>query len=171
MQFATLEEAIKAESGVPLEFTKIRGFFRLQIESQSGEIVGDTGWQENQVTNLGFNEYLVSTLGAIAGSKQVSHMALGTGGAPAASDTTLAGEVVKRAAVTAATSSSSKTVQFTATFASANSFVTDTRNISNIALGHTSTAGAATIFAGNTFASSSVATNQNVNATYNIIFS
>jgi hypothetical protein len=169
MQYQTLDQAMSAEDK-PNESVKIRGFFRLQIE-ENGEIVGETGWQKNQVVDLGFNQYLVSTLGAIAGSKQVTHMAIGTGGAPAASDTTLAGEQSVRAAVTAATSSSSKAVQFTATFASANSFVTATKNISNIALAHTSTAGAATIFAGNTFASSAVATNQNINASYVISFS
>lgn len=169
MKYETLEQAMAVEDQ-PQETIKIRGFFRLQIE-EDGKIVGDSGWQKNQVVDLGFNQYLVSTLGAIAGSKQVTHMALGTGGAPAASDTTLAGEQSVRAAVTAATSSSSKTAQFTATFASAVSFVTATKNISNIALAHTSTAGAATIFAGNTFASSAVATNQNVNATYSIVFS
>lgn len=169
MQYHTLEQAMAAQDA-PQEMMKIRGFFRLQLE-ENGVIVGDSGWRKNQVVDLGFNQYLVSTLGAIAGSKQVTHMALGTGGAPAASDTTLAGEQSVRAAVTAATSSTSKAVQFTATFSSANSFVTATKNISNIALAHTSTAGAATIFAGNTFASSAVATNQNVNATYVISFS
>ena len=169
MSYATMEQAMAAPAP-PQEGLKIRGFYRVHIE-QDGEIVGDSGWHENQVTNLGFNQYLVSTLGAIAGSKVVTHMALGTGGAPAAGDTTLAGEVQVRAAVTAATSSSSKTLNLTATFASAVSFVTDTRNISNIALCHTSTKDAATIFAGNTFASSAVATNQAVNCTYNIVFS
>jgi hypothetical protein len=146
---------------------KVRGSYRLKI-TEDGKVVGDTGWLYNQVVNLGFNQYLVSTLGAIAGSKQVSHMALGTGGAPAAADTSLSGEVQKRAAVTAATSSTSKTVRFTATFNSSDSFVTDTRNLSNVALVNTSSGG--TIFAGNTFASSSCATNQNVNATYDITF-
>lgn len=168
MQYATLEDAIEAEN--PTDCIKIRGFFRLQIEAETGEIIGDSGWNENVVVNDGFNDYLCKLVGAMAGSKQVSHMAIGTGGAPAVSATTLPGEVVKRAAVTAATSATSKTIQFTATFASANSFVTDTRNISNIALAHTSTAGAATIMAGNTFASSSVATNQNLNCSYSLVF-
>jgi hypothetical protein len=169
MQYKTLEQAMAAPP--PRENVKIRGFYRLQLETPDGSFVPDGGWYENQIVDLGFNQYLVSTLGAIAGSKQITHMAVGTGGAPAASDTVLAGEQSVRAAVTAATSSSSKTVQFTATFASAASFVTATKNLSNIALGHTSTAGAATIFAGNTYASSAVATNQNLNATYSIVFS
>ena len=151
------------------QMLKVRGMFRVQIE-ESGKIVGDSGWKENLVTNLGFNQYLVSALGSIAGSKYVSHMALGTGGAPAAADTTLAGELAEnvRSAVTAATSSSSKALQLTATFASANSFATANRNISNVGLFNSSSTG--TLFAGNTFASSTVATNQNVNATYTITF-
>lgn len=146
---------------------KVRGSYRLQL-TEDGKVLGDTGWIDNQIVNLGFNQYLVSTLGAIAGSKQISQMALGTGGAPAAADTSLAGEVEKRSAITAATSSTSKTVRFTATFNSSDSFVTNTQNLSNVALVNTSSGG--TIFAGNTFASSSCATNQNVNATYDITF-
>lgn len=169
MPFNTLDEAL--QSPPQHEHVAVRGFYRLQLQNEDGTFVPDAGWYENQVVNLGFNEYLVSTIGAIAGSKQISHMAVGTGGAPAAGDTTLDGEQSVRAAVTAATSSSSKAVQFTATFASANSFVTASKNLSNIALGHTSTASAATIFAGNTYASSAVATNQNLNATYVISFS
>ena len=156
------------------ESVKVKGMFRLQItEDGDGKtrIVGDTGWKHNQITDLGFNQYLVSALGSISGSKYVSHMAIGTGGAPATSDTTLAGEQSVRAAVTAATSSASKTVRFTATFASAASFVTASKNISNIGLFNTSTAAGGTLFAGNTYTSSACATNQNVNATYDIIFS
>ncbi len=148
---------------------RVHGMFRLQI-TEKDRVVGDTGWRNNQITNEGFRNYLARLLGGISGSSQITHMALGSGGAPAASATTLAGEVEVRAAVTAATSTNSKAVQFTATFASGNSFVTNTQNISNVALAATSTQGAATIFAGNTFASSSCATNQNVNATYTINF-
>ena len=146
----------------------IRGFYRVQID-EDGEIVGDSGWHENQVTELGFNKYLVSALGSIAGSLYVSHMALGTGSIPGAAATTLEGEVASRAAVTAATSSSSKTLRLTATFASSDAFVTASSNIANIALVNSVANG--TIFAGNTYASSTVATNQNVNATYDVVFS
>jgi hypothetical protein len=147
---------------------KIKGMFRLQI-TEEGKIIGDSGWKQNQITNDGFNDYLCKALGAVSGSKQVSHLALGTGGVPAASATTLAGEVQARQAITAASSSSSKTIRFTGTFSSANSFVTATANVSNIGLFNSSSTG--TLFAGNTFASSAVATNQNVNSTYDIIFS
>ena len=142
--------------------------YRVHIRNDDGSLAGDSGWQENTVVNLGFNQYLVSTLGAIAGSKQISHAALGSGTAPGVTATTLEGEVEVRAAVTAATSSTSKTLQLTATFASAASFVTNTQNISNIGLFNTSASG--TVFAGNTYASSSCATNQAVETTYQIIF-
>jgi len=158
---------------------KIKGMFRVQIE-ENGKIVGDSGWRHNQITNLGFNEYLVKQLGTGLTGSKISHAALGTGGAPAASDTSLSGEVstngsgsVVRAAVTAATSSGSKTLRNTATFSSANSFITASANISNIGLFGVSgpTTASGTVFAGNAFTSSAVATNQNVNVTYDIIFS
>ena len=147
---------------------RLHGFFRVQIDDD-GKIVGDSGWQKNTVVNLGFNQYLVSALGSLANSSYIGFAALGTGGAPAAADTSLAGEQSKRAAVTAATSSTSKTLRLTATFASSASFVTATKNISNVGLFASSAAG--TLFAGNTYASSSCATNQAVNITYDLSFS
>lgn len=157
------------------EKVNLRGFFRVAIvnpgkDGKPDEIVGDSGYVPNQVTNEGFRNFMARLLGAIAGSSQITHAALGTGGAPAAADTVLAGEQSVRAAITAATSSNSKAVSFTATFDSAVSFVTATKNLSNIGLGATSTAGAATIFCGAAYTSSAVATNQNVNVTYVINF-
>ncbi len=152
---------------------RVRGFFRVHITEpdpgEKPEIVGDSGWVENQVVNLGFNHYLVSTLGAIGGSKVITHAGVGTGTAPGAAATTLAGETDKRTSVTAATSSTSKVLRLTMTFGSSDSFVTASRNLSNIGLFNTSAAGS--LFAGNTYVSSSCATNQNVNATYDITFS
>jgi hypothetical protein len=145
----------------------LRGFFHVQIE-ENGEVVGDSGIIENQVTNDGFLHYLVELLGAIAGSSQIGYVALGTGTAPGAADTSLQGEVEVRAAVTAATSSNSKTLRFTATFASENSFVSDTVNIANLGLFALSEGGV--LFAGNTFASSSCAVNQAVQVTYDLVF-
>lgn len=147
---------------------KVVGMFRLNI-TEDGKVVGDSGWKKNLITNLGFNQYLVGSLGNISG-KAVTHAAIGTGGAPVAADTTLAGEQSVRAALTVATSSSSKTLRNTATFSSAASFVTASKNISNIGLFNTVTAATGTLFAGNTYASSTVATNQDVNVTYDIIF-
>lgn len=170
---------MKVDTEAPLEEqlfqepVKIRGFYRIQIE-EDGKIVGDTGLQENTVVNEGYRDYLARTLAGLANSKQVSHAALGTGGAPAAGDTTLSGEVThaagSRDAVAAATNGSTS-VRFTGTFASADSHNTTTVNISNIGLFQQSNTNTATIFAGAAYASSSWATNQSVNYTYDITFS
>jgi len=156
---------------VAKERVSIRGFSRVQIV-EAGRITGDSGLiGPNLVVNLGFEQFLVRTLGGMASSKTVSHVALGTGGAPAAVDTALAGEVMsstQRKTVTAAVVAS-KTQQFTATFASSDSFVTTTFNISNVGLFNTSSGG--TIFAGNTYTSSLLNTNQDVNVTYEVRFS
>lgn len=149
---------------------KLRGFFRVQITEDGKGVVGDSGWQENQVTNLGINQYIVNwLLGDTANGKSVTHMAIGTGSAPASNATALAGELVKRAAVSTSVVSS-RTAQYTAAFNSSASFTTTTVNISNVGLFNTSAATTGTIFAGNTFASSSCATNQSVNCTYQIKF-
>lgn len=150
----------------------IKGFSRVQI-TEGDKIVGDSGFTgPNQITNLGFLNYLVKLLGASAGSKQIGFVALGTGSAPNASHTTLNGEVMsstQRKAVTFG-SSGSTTAQFTATFASSDSFLTAAANLSNIGLFAAATSDD-TLFAGNTYASSACATNQNVNITYQIRFS
>lgn len=156
---------------------RLKGMFRVQI-TEDGKVVGDSGFRENQITNLGFLN-IVNQMGTSLTGSKISHAALGTGGAPAASDTTLAGEVstngsgsVVRAALTAATSSASKTLRNTATFSSANSFITASANISNVGLWQTSgpTTASGTLLAGNTYTSSALATNQNVNVTYDLIW-
>ena len=69
----------------PYEGIRVRGFFRVQIEDEQDGIVGDSGWQENVITNLGFLN-VVNQLGtSLTGSKH-SHLALGSGGAPATKD-------------------------------------------------------------------------------------
>lgn len=155
----------------------IKGFSRVQITEPQADgtekIVGDSGFcGPNQITNLGFLNYLVKLLGASAGSKQIGYVALGTGSAPNASHTTLNGEVMsstQRKAVTFGTVNST-TAQFTATFASSDSFLSAAANLSNIGL-FAATTTDDTLFAGNTYTSSSCATNQNVNVTYQIRFS
>lgn len=152
------------------DYVKVKGTYRLQLE-EDGKIVGDSGWITNAVTNVGFNDYMCKLLGAETGSKQVSHVALGSGGAPNVTATALPSEVLeasKRVAVTKATSSTSKTIRFTATFQSSDDFISTTYNLSNIGLYNSATDGS--LFAGNTYTSSACATNQNVNVTYDVTF-
>ena len=152
----------------------VKGFFRLQIEDpESGEIVGDSGFVQNQITNDGVLGYLVNSLGSLANSSYISYAGLGEGTAPGASDTSLQSEVtgtnsqVQRASVNAAASGSTG-VRFTGTFSSGASFVTAQESIQNIGLFRSSTGG--TIFAGNTYGQSTIDTNQNANFTYDITF-
>jgi len=147
----------------------MRGFVRVAIRNQDGSMHGDSGWFRNQITNEGFRNF-TRLIGAISGSSAVTHAAIGTGTVPGAADTTLDGEQSVRAALTAATSNTSKAVLFTATFASSNNFVTATKNIANIGLFPVVTAATGTLIAGNTFASSSCATNQDVNVSYSLSF-
>jgi len=146
----------------------VKGFFRINIE-EDGQIVGDSGWVENRTTNTGIEHYLVDLMLQQAGSLVVSHLALGSGGVPAEADTSLAGEHEKRKAVTTS-KIASKTAQFVATFGSSDNFVTDTATLNNIALCAYSSAGSGSIMAGQTYSSSQVQTNQNVNVTYQIRF-
>lgn len=156
------------------EGIKARGFFHLQITEDGpdgkSKVVGDSGWRENQVVNLGFQDYLCKTLAGSAGSKTISHVALGTGTAPGAADTSLEGEIMSgtQRQTVSPSIASSKTLQFTAAFASSDSFNTAAATIQNIGLFNTSAAG--TLFAGNTYATSQLNTNQNVNITYQIRF-
>ena len=149
---------------------KVKGSFRLNIMNPEGtEIVGDSGWCENSIMNLGFNKFLIMNLISSTGKLYVSHMALGTGGTVATDQTALAGEVGTRTAVTAATSSTSKTAHFTATFAAGWHSSGAAHNISQIGLFDSVSDGS--LFAANTYASSSCASNQAVNCTYDIVFS
>ena len=53
---------------------KLNGFFRIKLGEKKGGreiVVGDSGWKKNEVTNLGFQNYVCNLIGALAGSKQV----------------------------------------------------------------------------------------------------
>lgn len=155
--------------------TIVKGFYRLNIvEDKDGkaEVVGDSGWIKNQITNVGYESYIVGCVGSIAGSSRPSHLALGTGTAPASNGTGLAGELTDAAACRFAVTPSavsSKTLQFVGTLASG--VITATRAIQNIGLFATSAITAGSIMAGNTYTVSTLQTNQSVNCTYQIRFS
>lgn len=171
----------KKSHGAVAEAIKPRGFFRLQITEEGKGVVADSGWQENTVTDAGVYQYINRALTGSGSGSAVAWMGLGTGGAPAAGDSTLSGEVYHKSASSVSNSRasvstsiiSSRTAQFVAQFLSANQFVTASVNISNVGLfaaSLTSLANNGTLFAGNTYTSSSCATNQNVNVTYQIRF-
>lgn len=157
---------------VPKSVIRPRGFFRLNI-LENGEVVGDTGWKENTVVDLGFSHYLVDLLSGGGSSKTIARMMLGTGTAPGATATTLDGELntatYTRQTVTSA-NVSSKTARYTATWTSGSSHITAAVTLRNIGIINNTTS-AGTLMAGNTYATSQWNTNQDVNATYEIRFS
>ena len=122
---------------------------------------------------------VVRTMGAIANSSQLAFIGIGTGTAPAAAHTELDGEMVDttdaRKAISASTIAGSTSLGMYATFASDGNHITVAHNISNIGLFATQVAAGpatqGTLFAGNTFVSSSWATNQALNVSYQLNFS
>jgi len=156
---------------------RLRGFFRIKVGrpmNENGTIGvadGDSGWFPNTITNLGKDAYLSQLLAHMAGSLYVSYAALGTGGTLNATATALPGELTGtglRMAVIATTINQSGTVQFAFTLNSG--FTAATGNISNVALFAISNATSGQPFAGNTYASSALASNQAVNGSYQIQF-
>lgn len=153
------------------------GFFRIKIgePDANGRVIrvaGDSGFRKNTIPNLGHQFFLVQALGAIAGSSQLGFAALGTGTAPAQADTALLGELTDAANCRCAITPSvvaSDTLQCAFTLNS--NITTANHTIQNVGLFAASTTAAGTLFAGNTYATSQLQTNQAVNGTYQIRFS
>ncbi len=149
---------------------RARGFFKLDIVNPDGSIARKGAWHENQIVNNGYQQFLMYLLAGSAGSIRPSHAALGTGTVPASNATSLAGELTEssgRMALTTGTSGS-KTVQYTFTLNSG--VIAAASTIQNVGLFSGSTQAGGTMMAGNTFATSALATNQAVNGTYAIAF-
>jgi hypothetical protein len=150
--------------------SSVRGFFRLAVVNPDGTVAGDSGWKENQIVNNGYQQFLMYLLAGSAGSIRPSHAALGTGTVPASSATTLAGELTETAGRMSLTTGTggSKTVNYTFTLNSG--VIAAASTIQNVGLFSGSTQGGGTMMAGNTYTTSSLATNQAVNGTYAIAF-
>jgi hypothetical protein len=159
---------------VPTETFKMKRFFRVNIVDPDGAIAGDSGWVPNYVTNTGLQNYFVYTMLGVANSRQMGYIGLGTGAAPASTDTSLPGEVMsstKRVAIGAntgftqrASSNSSCTLQLLATFTA--SFCSTASTIQNVGVFASSAENS--LMCGATYATSALATNQGVNVTYQI---
>lgn len=146
------------------EGLRMRGFFKLDIINQDGSVDSSSGWKENQIVNNGYQQFLQYAIVASAGSKTATHAALGTGTVPGSADTSLNGELTDAAGCRCALTTGlggSKTVSFTFTLNS--NVITAAKTIQNVGLFNGSTTAAGTLFAGNTYATSALATNQAVN--------
>jgi len=157
------------KKGAVKEVAHANGMFRINI-LENGKVIGDSGWQKNQITDLGAQYYLVENLVAGAGSKRVTHMAIGSGTAPAVAATTLPAEIGGSSNRIAVSTSivASRTMQATASFGSAQFGSLCPLTISSLGLYGNASSGS--IFAGNTFNSSQWNSNQDVSATYQVKF-
>jgi len=168
----------------PSSAVDVKGFFRLQIVDPDESVVGDSGWQKNTVTDVGLYQYLVKAIASQETPVEVSHVALGSAtAAVSASASSLPGEwhsSVSNIWANASTNwrktvqadTGSKSCTFLATFAASgwHTHTSAALQIANIGLYNAATA-TGSLFAGNTFNSSGVASNQAVNVTYTINFS
>lgn len=150
------------------EAVGIRGFLHLQIgHDENGETIidGDSGWVENQIVNLGWQDYILASFGSIAGSKYLKRVIIGTDGAPASNATALPGETTRSADLNIITSGSF-TLRCTTEFASGD-HPGGTPDINCAALIN-DTASAGTIMCGTSFSSSTWNNNQGVSITYEL---
>lgn len=152
------------------ELVTLQGFSRIKLgQTINGKtkVIGDSGWRgPNEIVNEGFQDYIIKSIGSIAGSKYVTHMGIGTGSAPNATHTSLDGETGTRE-TTSNSVVSSKTLQATAEWASGD-HPGGTPTVTNVGLFNTSSGG--TLLCGNTYTGSSWGTNQAVSATYQLRF-
>jgi len=155
------------------DLMKVKGCFTLEVVDPDGTI----SWRRDDVHNIvvtGGFQNICRLIGTGLTGTQWSHVNVGTNGTPASNATALPSEVSgtngtnQRASVTAATTTGSKTLRFTGTMASANSFVTQTETINNVGIFFHSDA--ASLGAGASYTASSVGTNQAVNITYDLVF-
>ena len=147
---------------------KVKGFFNVQILGKGGKIVGESGWRRNTLTNYGLNNICAGAAIGSAGSKQVSHAVLATQSTTVnATQALLLGTADNAIAVTPSTIATGK-ARCTVSFHGSD--MAGTITIGSIGL-HTSAAGASDLVAGATFATSQFASDQSVNATYQLEFS
>jgi hypothetical protein len=159
----------KVESAHPTVSVGMHGMFRINIV-EDGEVVGDSGYKHNLITSMGITEYMTYVFASSAGSQVINLAALGSASLVASNATILPGSLattlhktVSKTYITRAASTDGDTARYLATWVSG----TSTALISNVGL-----YGVATdhIFCGGTYASSSIASNQAVNLTYDVIF-
>lgn len=151
------------------EMMKLRGFSRVRIAQKSGKIVGDSGWcGPNQVTLNGFYKLLQGIFRTVVAT-EAEKLALGTGGVPASNATALVGELSNTAGVTLRfarqySEIGSKTFRH---YGTVNPMAIGAgSNIANIGIMFGNITNS--LFAGNTYASSALASNQSVYFTYDI---
>jgi hypothetical protein len=164
---------------VPEAVIGIGGRFRVNIVNPDGSIAGDSGWKKNVLTNVGVNDAILGRfMGLAASTQKIGYFALGRGQASITVGTdSMASQcaggtmvAVTTAASLRTASSDGATARYTANFTS-NAFAAST-TVGQAGL-HFTTSGASStaLICAATFASSTVATNQAINCSYDVIFS
>ena len=147
------------------EDISIKGFFRVQLkDKETGKIVGDTGYMANQITNYGLANCLVGGPAGAGSTVQIAGAMLGSGTNPASDATALDGANTDYYSTVGEAINGSTQAQFTQSFDGTLGAAT----IANVAL---LAASDGSVIAGKTFASSALATTQDVNLTYNLNYS
>lgn len=161
------------KSGLGME-----GFYRVQIVDPDGSVVGDSGWEHNLITNQ-MTQYITYLIGSTTGSSFISYVALGSSATAAlvTSASSLPGEMGKslmasisaRNFSTRASSTAGDTLQFVAQFVS-NSYVNGANTGSITYVGLYATTAANSLLCLGTFTSSTLISNQQINVSYNLVF-
>ena len=146
----------------------VKGFFHAQVmDKKTGKIVGDSGWNQNTMCNLGLNNACAGMSIKATGSYSAGFMAIGKGtDAINATMTDLKSKENKYLALTPSTVATG-TARCTCSFDGSDNSATLT--IGEIGLFKTDSAGS--MIAANTFTTSQMTSDQTLNATYELRFS
>jgi hypothetical protein len=149
----------------------VRGFFRVNVvNKKTRRIVGDSGWIENQITNMGLESCLLGMPAGLGGDV-LRWMGLGAGAgatAPASDATSLPGWISTDYTSTAGIAVNASTqIRLTQTF----DFPTSQSSVANVGIHMSNNSTGGSLVAGETFNSSDVATDQDVNVTYDLNYS
>jgi hypothetical protein len=141
---------------------KLKGFLRVQIvDKKTKRVKGDSGWMQNQITNYGLESCFVGApIGA--GSVQAAGLILGSGTNPSSTTASLPGSNTD---YYAAFDYSSVIGSLTARVSASFDGTLGAGTFANMGLLVASTG---SLLCGKTFASSALATDQDINATYEI---
>jgi hypothetical protein len=144
----------------------VKGFVRFALENVKTGEIKMSDWIPNAVCTDGFQNYICGTIGAIAGSKTISHMQCATqSNAPNSTQTSASGEFEARA-TTSNSCVSTKTLQMTGSWATN---LATASALNAIALYNTSSGGSCAAIA--TFTSSQKTTDQTLSVSYQWQFS
>lgn len=152
---------------------KVRGFMYLQILEKGDDghpkVVGDSGWRKNTITNHGLNNAMAGASIAASGSVQVDAAAIATQSTTVnATQVSLVGATNTYCVSVSPSTVATGKARCTASFHGSGHGGTIT--IGSIGL-HSTTSCSNELIAGATFATSQFASDQSVNATYQLEFS